>query len=164
MIKSILKWVGIFVFLFSGFAHAERRHTIELTGAVADPKIKKLTVEDLMRAFPKLSEITTEWRSEGRHQFKGILVREIVKKYAQPGVTKAQVTATNEYSQPLSAKDWDEWGALLAFEQDGDIIATKNKGTFRIIYDYQKFDKDMAVKSMLENDSVWQVVKIEFMK
>jgi len=162
--KSILMWVGVVVFLFSGFAHAERRHTIELIGAVANPQIKKLTVEELKKDFPQLSEITTEWRSEGRHQFKGVLLRDFVKKYAQSGVTKAKVTATNDYSQPLSAKDWDEWGALLAFEQDGEVIATKNKGTFRIVYDYQKFDKDMSAKSMLENNSVWQVVKVEFIK
>jgi hypothetical protein len=164
MKKSILKWMGVFIFLFSGLAQAERRHTIELTGAVSNPQLKNVSVEDLMKTFPQLAEITTQWRSEGRHQFKGILVRDFVKKYAQPGVTKVKMTATNEYSQALSAKDWDDWGALLAFEQDGEVIATKNKGTFRIVYDYLKFDKDMSVKSMLENNSVWQVVKVEFIK
>jgi hypothetical protein len=158
------KWIGIFIFLFGALTHAERRHVIELSGVVADPSLKQLSVETLKKDFPHLSSIKTEWRTEGKHEFEGVLIRDLVKKYAGPGVTKAKVTATNAYSQDLTAKDWDEWGALLAFQEGGTVIPTKNKGTFRIVYDYQKFDEKPAVKSMLENNSVWQVVKIEFLK
>ncbi|MGZ5278988.1 MAG: hypothetical protein ACXWC9_03550 [Pseudobdellovibrionaceae bacterium] len=158
------KWIAMFIFLFGVLTHAERRHVIELSGFVADPSLKQLTVDSLKKDFPRLSSIKTEWRTEGKQEFQGVLFQNLVKKYAGPGVTKAKVTATNAYSQDLSSKDWDDWGALLAFQEKGEIIPTKNKGTFRIVYDYQKFDEKPAVKSMLENNSVWQVVKIEFLK
>ncbi len=160
----MLKWVGI-LFVFLGcLAQAERRHTIALSGATQPSAPHELSVEVLMKDFPTLSSVTTEWRSEGKHEFKGILMRDFVKKYAQAGVKKARLTATNDYSQELSDKDFNEWNALLAFEEDGQVIATRNKGTFRVVYDYHKFDQNMAVKSMLENNSVWQVIKIEFVK
>ncbi len=158
------KWISLLVFLIGMGAHAERRHSIELSGALADPKIKTLTVEILSKDFPKLSVVETEWRDEGKHQFQGVSMQDFVHKYAAPGVTKAKVTATNDYSQSLTTKDWDDWGALLAFQEDGKIITTKNKGTFRIVYPYQKFDKDLSVKSMLESNSIWQVIKVEFIK
>ncbi len=157
-------WILIFAFLVGLGAQAERRHSIELSGALADPTIKTLTVETLTKDFPILSTVETEWRDEGKHQFKGVPMQDFVKKYAASGVTKAKVTATNDYSQPLTTKDWDEWGALLAFQEDGKVITTKNKGTFRIVYPYQKYNKDLSVKSMLENNSIWQVIKVEFIK
>lgn len=158
------KWLGLAVLVFSLMAQAERRHTIEFSGALSNPSVKKLTVETLTKDFPQLGRITTEWRGEGKHEFTGVWFRDLVRKYAAAGVTKAKVTATNDYSQDLTSKDWNDWNALLAFQEDGKIIATKNKGTFRIVYNYQQFDKDLAVKSMLENNSVWQVIKIEFLK
>jgi hypothetical protein len=157
-------WITILVCLIGIVAQAERRHTIKLSGALADSKTKTVTVESLAKDFHTLSVLDTEWRDEGKHQFKGVTFQDFVKKYASPGVTQAKVTATNDYSQVLTVKDWAEWGAFLAFQEDGQIISTKNKGTFRIIYPYQKFDKDLSVKSMLEGNSVWQVIKVEFIK
>lgn len=164
MQKWIKVWIGILAFLWAGLCLAERRHAIEISGALANPQIKTLTVESLMKDFPELAAIETNWRNEGKHQFKGVRLKDLVQKYAAPGVTKAKVTATNAYSQVLSVKDWDDWGALVAFQEDGQVIATKNKGTFRIVYPYQQYDKNMSVKSMLENNSVWQIVHIEFSK
>jgi hypothetical protein len=160
----MLKWIAILFVFMGGLAHAERRHTIALSGAVRPSAPHELTVETLTKDFPTLSAVTTEWRSEGKHEFKGVLLRDFVKKYAQAGVMKVKVTATNDYSQELSEKDLQEWDALLAFQEDGQVITTKNKGTFRIVYDYHKYDRNMAVKSMLENNSVWQVIKTEFVK
>ena len=158
------KWLSLAVLTISLFAQAERRHTIELSGALANPSVKTLTVESLTQDFPQLAAITTEWRGEGKHEFKGVWLKDLIQKYAAAGVTKAKITATNAYSQDLTSKDWNDWSALVAFQEDGKVIATKNKGTFRIVYNYQQFDKDLAVKSMLENNSVWQIIKIEFLK
>lgn len=159
--KALILFIAISI---GFFAHAERQHSIELSGALLDPKVNKLTVDSLNKDFPNLSSVSTEWRAEGVKKFEGVLFKDLLAKYAAQGVAKAKVTATNAYSQVLIEKDIQIWGALLAYKQDGQVIPTKDKGTFRVVYDFKKYEKDATVKPVLEGNAVWQVIKIEFIK
>lgn len=160
-----MKQIALLICLiFSLQAFAERRHSIELTGAVKDKAIKTLSVEQLEKDFPNLAKAKYEWREEGQHEFQGVYLKDFVAKYAAEGVSKMKVIATNAYSQTLSSKDWDEWAGMLAFKEDGKVISTTNKGTFRVMYDFKKYEKDMAVSPILAANAVWQVNKIEFIK
>lgn len=156
--KTILiVWLIFFTFTSSA---AERRHKLKVTGGHVD----QLTVETLEKDFPKLASYKTSLQKEEIQLFEGVLFSDLMKKYAPPGTTKVKVSATNNYSQTLTEKDIHDWKALLAFKSNGKVIPTKTRGTFRVVYDYNKYKEDPAVEVVLDTNSVWQAISIEFLK
>lgn len=142
---------------------AERRHKLKLIGE-AKKVGQVLTVEELKKDFPKLQKLKTAFRDEKQMECEGITFADLVAKYAKDGVTKVKVKATNNYEQTLDQKDIKEWNAFLAFLADGKDIPTATRGTFRVIYDYEKFKAAPIDLNRIESASVWQVVEIEFLK
>lgn len=142
---------------------AERRHKLKLKGEVKKAG-QVLTVEDLKKDFPELKKLKTAFRDEKSMDYEGVTVADLVAKYGKDGVTKVKVKATNNYEQTLDQKDIKEWNAFMAFIADGKDIPTATRGTFRVIYDYEKFKGTPIELNRIESASVWQVVEIEFIK
>ena len=142
-----------------------RHHQIELKGKVAENSPHSLSVKKILVDFPRIETVSTKWREDGPIYLQGISLKNFVAKYGAPGVTKVRITAINEYSQTLTSRDWDDWNAFLAFqESNGNPISTRNRGTFRIIYDYEKYESDMQVINIIEANSIWQITRVEFLK
>lgn len=165
---TLNKFLLLFVFSYILFPSistskpSERQHKLNLV--FEDGKTTEFSVDKIEKDFPVLNKLKTSLQGEPVQQFEGVLISDFVAKYAPAGTTKLKVSATNNYTQTLTDKDWKEWGAFLAFKSDGKTISTKTRGTFRVIYDYEKFKSNKEIISILETNSVWQVIKIEFIK
>lgn len=162
MFANLLSFLVCFSFSITTLA-SERQHKLMLLGAAKSPG-RVLTVEHLKKDFPKLTSLKVAFRDEQVFTYEGVLVSDFIAKYAEPGVTKVKMKATNNYIQTLDATDIVEWKALLTWSADGKIIPTTSRGTFRVMYDYPAYKDKPEVVSKMENNSVWQVVEITFEK
>jgi hypothetical protein len=159
IMKSLV--VSVAVLLLSVTVHSEeRQNKLKVIGG----NVKELSVSALEKDFPKLTKLKTSLQKEEVQLFEGVLFSDLIKKYGNSGTAKVKVSATNNYAQILSEKDIKDWEALLAFKSDGKVISTKTRGTFRVVYDYAKYKKEKDIDVVLDTNSVWQVITIEFLR
>jgi|GEM_PF-4865092 len=139
-----------------------RTHTIELDGALAPDAPRALTVDRLTRDFPRLTKFVIGlWQEEAPQTLEGVLLKDLVSRYAAPGITSVSIVATNEYTSTFLPADWQKNGALLAFKSNGVLIPTRMRGTFRVAFDYAAHPKLEA--DIFDMKWVWQVKKITFL-
>lgn len=162
MLNKIVIFITSAVVAFAANS-AERQHKLKLLGEAKNAG-QVLTAAQLKKDFPNLKKLKTGFRDEKVMEYEGVTIADLIEKYAKPGVTKVKVKATNNYEQVLEQQDIKEWNAFMAFVADGKDIPTATRGTFRVIYDYEKFKAKTLELSKIESASVWQVVEIEFIK
>ncbi|MFB2874335.1 molybdopterin-dependent oxidoreductase [Aeromonas jandaei] len=109
-------------------------------------------------ALPQ-SEVTTKtpW-TEGSHTYRGVLLRELVKKYGLKS-SEVKAMAVNDYWAAVPVEDGDKYPVLVAEKQDGKPLTLRNKGPLWIIYplsDYPDLNKELYHSRM-----VWQLIGLE---
>lgn len=161
MLKNYLMIiVGITLVSATSLAN-QRQHQIKLIGQ-KNNQIKQLTVEQIEIDIKNKVTLKTSLQGEPVQTFEGVSVKDFVEFYAPAKTKKMKITAINNYSQTLTEQDWNDWMALLAYKSDGKIIATKSRGTFRVIYDYEKYKNTPNLVTQ-ETNSVWQITEIQFL-
>ena len=99
----------------------------------------------------------TPW-TEGSHTYRGVLLRELVKKYGLKS-SEVKAMAVNDYWAAVPVEDGDKYPVLVAEKQDGKPLTLRNKGPLWIIYplsDYPDLNKELYHSRM-----VWQLIGLE---
>ncbi len=110
-------------------------------------------------ALPQV-EFTTEtpWTS-GNQQFSGPSLGTLAALGGVP-VTKARVTALNDYEMDVPAEDWEKNGAILASRRNGATMPVVDKGPYWVMYPISSDPKLDA--QFYHGRMVWQVKAIVF--
>ena len=138
-----------------------RTPSITLLGALKPGVANRISIDSLLKDFPKLHTFkAAKWQAEAPQEFEGVLVSDLVATYGRQDVNELLFSATNKYASTLPAADWREHGALLAFRSNGQLISTRNRGTFRVVFDYARHPQ--LEQRIYDMKWVWQVESITF--
>ena len=149
--------VAVIFFSFQVFA-SEREHKLKV---ITVGGVKTYSIADLNKLFPAHAEVTTSLQKEPQQKFEGIYLKDLVAKWSNGAASKIRMTATNKYTVFLEPVDWNERNALFAWKSDGKNIPTRDRGSFRVVYDYGKWAEDKETYVKLETNSIWQIVELE---
>jgi len=143
------------------FASPSRTHKITLLGALKRGAPTQVSLDLLLKDVPKTHAFKApKWQEEAPQEFEGVLLSDFVAAYGRPNVVELLVVATNKYASSLLAADWRENGAMLAFRSNGALIPTRNRGTFRVVFDYVRHPK--LEQQVYDMKWVWQVESLTF--
>ncbi|SBS31059.1 hypothetical protein MAQ5080_01842 [Marinomonas aquimarina] len=100
-------------------------------------------------------EITTQtpWE-EGVHHYVGFDPSDLLEQLEADG-NVIRLTAFNQYITEVPLTDFEELGAIIAYQMDGADIPVRNKGPLMVIYDFDQYPE-------LRNEtyygrSIWQI-------
>ncbi|MCZ8083995.1 MAG: oxidoreductase [Fuscovulum sp.] len=103
-------------------------------------------------------ETTTIW-TDGPQVFRGVSLQRLVEILGAEGSVVA-ASALNDYMVEIPLTDAVEGGPMLAFEQNGQVLAVRDKGPLWLVYPY---DSESAYQSeVIYARSIWQVKQMEF--
>jgi hypothetical protein len=103
-------------------------------------------------------ETTTIW-TDGPQVFRGVSLQRLVEILGAEGSVVA-ASALNDYMVEIPLTDAVEGGPMLAFEQNGQALAVRDKGPLWLVYPY---DSESAYQSeVIYARSIWQVKQMEF--
>lgn len=111
------------------------------------------TLETLPRITIKTS---TPW-TDGVQQFEGVLVRDILATAGARGDT-VKATAANDYAVEIPAVDFERYPVIIAFRQNGQPIARREKGPLWIIYPLDDHREIQNVE--FHGRMVWQLKEL----
>lgn len=100
---------------------------------------------------------STPW-TEGVQVFTGLPLNQLL---AHIGATptRLKVAAINEYRVEVPASDAIEGGPILAWEQSGKLLSTREKGPLWLLYPFDSKAEYRTEK--IHSRAVWQVVQID---
>lgn len=102
-------------------------------------------------------ETSTIW-TEGRHEFKGVALADLLQSVGAPQ-SAIRATALNDYSVEIPANDAVPGAALVAYEMDGAPMSIREKGPLWIVY---PFDSQASFRTeVVYSRSIWQLDRIE---
>lgn len=113
-----------------------------------------------LEAMPRTEFTTSTVWTEGRHQFAGVALTDLLDAVEAHG-GRLRVSAVNDYAIDLPLDDPTSSHAVLAYEFDGAPMSRRGKGPLWLVYPYDS-SPDLQTEAIYAR-SVWQVVKIEAM-
>lgn len=119
----------------ASLAAPQGNQILEVSGSIAvknsgdSAKFDLAMLEKIGVAKVKTS---TAW-TEGEPQFEGVLVRDLLKALGATGNTVTAV-AINDYKVEIPVADFNKYGVILAYRQDGKELRIRDKGPLWIIY------------------------------
>lgn len=139
---------------------ADRRLvSIRLTGQVAERTPQRITVEDLER-LPQTEYTVRDPYTKRRTTFRGVLVRDFVKRYGRAEVGALRFRALDDFKAELDRSDWERWDVLLATRADGARMTIATNGPARIVFPY---DRSSEINATIYNDKwIWQINRVAF--
>ncbi len=137
----------------------DRAARIKLTGNIALTTPKHIKVTDIEQSS------LTEYRVKDPYTkkdttYKGVLLRDFVKKYGQRNIKKIIMLAIDGYRVEFLIDEWTRWDILLATRKNGSYMGIKEGGPARIVFPYHNSNDIDKVKS--HPKWIWQIKKIEF--
>lgn len=142
-------------------AMPRREHTLKLLGAVRADAPKTVSVSDLEATDLTFAKIRTSFKDETPAVFEGVLLKDLARKFGSPGAKKVRVVAVNAYEQVLPLEGWKGPEVLLAYKQNGEVIAPSKRGTFRLVMDLK--GQSALQRETLYPYFVWSVGALEFL-
>ncbi|MCP4294954.1 MAG: molybdopterin-dependent oxidoreductase [Proteobacteria bacterium] len=132
---------------------------IKLTGDIFQNAPEYLTITDIEQSS------LTEYRVRDPYTkkdttYKGVLLRDFIKKYGHHNVKKIIMLAIDGYRVEFLIDEWARWDILLATQKNGYYMGIKQGGPARIVFPYHKSKDIDKVKS--HPKWIWQIKKIEF--
>lgn len=155
--------VGVFAVMAVVTVQAASATELALRWVKADGSVvaeKTLSTEEV-EALPQTTFTTnTPWTTEPT-KFTGPTFAELAA--LAPGkVTKAEVTALNDYSAEMPADDWEKHGATLAVRVNGELMKIRDKGPFWVMYPIDQDPETLNIQ-LYHSRMVWQVQSIDFL-
>lgn len=112
----------------------------------------------MLKQLPVREIITeTPWE-EGSHHYVGFDPNDLLEQLDANG-NVIRLTAFNQYITEIPLTDFEELGAIIAYEMDGKDIAIRSKGPLMVIYDFEQHPE-------LRNEayygrSIWQIQSMQ---
>jgi len=142
-------------------ATGERIQKIKLYGAINEPAPFFITISDLEQLSLTEYPVFNPYRKK-TITYKGVLMKELVKKFGQPGVTKIMIGAIDGYQSEFIIQEWQKWNILFAFKADGELMGPDRNGPLKVIMPYDT-SPDMD-RVLYEPKWIWAINKITFKK
>ena len=124
----------------------------------------ELDLQTLEKNFIKIKSIETVTPYDtGIVKFEVIELAEILKfYYPKKDYKKITITATDGYSQNITKEELRAHIPFLAFKANQEYMTTKNRGTFRIVFNYGgKLDVE---KKSMDPKWVWSIKEISILE
>lgn len=162
--RATLKWgivllVAMLLLLpVQGFS-LERVAAVSLRGDISKATPAKVTVADLER-LPLVTYTTFNPYQMQRITYTGILLRDLVRIYAEPSCNSVTLTARDDYQVTFQETEWQRWDILLATRADGKKMSLSESGPVKIVMPYdtaEDIDHDIYTPKW-----IWLVASIEF--
>ena len=122
----------------------------------ADGKTAEFDREMLMNLDVINLQTATPW-SEGVDLYRGPLLRSVMAAVGAQTSTLS-VTALNDYSAVVPAKDGDDYDVILAMDMNGQPMSVRNKGPIFLLYPFS--NNPSLNNEVIHNRSVWQIKSI----
>ena len=87
-----------------------------------------------LEQLPTYQVTTTTFWPEDDGSYAGPLLADLLKQGGLEQSSAIRVRARDGFSQVIPRQDWERWPMLLATRRDGQVMSTRNKGPYRIIY------------------------------
>ncbi len=129
-----------------------------LTLVGADGAVSDLTLEQLS-AMPQADVITENEFTDGKVDYRGPLMRDVVEMAGLQDAETVRVTAANDYFVDIPTQDFKDYDVILAMEADGERLSRREKGPLWLMYpisDHAALRDPIYLRRL-----IWQVVRIE---
>lgn len=142
--------------LLTTSAAAEDAVILTVDGKTRDGLVHTFTLADLQRLTQDTIRTGTPW-TDGQSDYHGVVLAELMEAVGAEG-TSAWVAAINDYAADVPLSDFAEYGVVLAYSRDGELLEVQDKGPLFVIY---PFDDQPELRSeMYFSRAVWQVSRI----
>lgn len=96
---------------------------------------------------------------DGKREFSGPLVREVLAKVGRSDAREVIFTAVNDYTVTIPAEDFASFPVILALRMDGQLFSRRDKGPIWLMYPIDDYKALQAPDT--NNKLIWQLVKME---
>jgi len=117
----------------------------------------QFTLADLSKMPMVDFETETIWFT-GSQKFAGVPLEALMQEI---GVTEGTliVSAADGHSIDFDLSLAKEFGSIIAYKRNGELLTVRKKGPLRLVYDYERFPP--LVRDKLYSHSIWQITRIE---
>ncbi len=147
--------IPVLALLHSG-ALAASSTALTLVGV--DGAASDLTLEQLS-ALPQVDVITENEFTDGKVDYRGPLMRDVLEAAGLQAAETVRVTAANDYFVDIPTQDFKDYDVILAMEADGERLSRREKGPLWLMYpisDHTELRDPIYLRRL-----IWQVVRIE---
>ncbi|MGH6762492.1 MAG: molybdopterin-dependent oxidoreductase [Phyllobacterium sp.] len=149
----------------SGFAQeplpaAKGEIILRITGDITNenaPDAAAFDREMLERVGTLTVTTSTAW-TDGKHEFTGVLVREVLERVGADKKTAARASALNDYSIEIPIADFQKYDVILAWRMDGKDLTARDKGPLWIVYPRDHFRELQDERN--DQRWVWQLNRL----
>jgi hypothetical protein len=130
---------------------------LQLVGAGSTETLD-LSIDDLAAMDQTTVATETEF-TDGKVEFSGPLVREVLERLGLDQAETVRFVAANDYYVDIPVSDFTEYPVILAMDADGKRLSRRDKGPLWLMYpisDYPALKDPIYLRRL-----IWQVVRIE---
>jgi len=133
---------------------------LTITGAIEHVNAEGRAEFDraMLKALGTTSFATTTSWTDGKPEFEGVLVRDVLRAVGATG-SSIEAIAINDYSVKIPLSDFDRYDVLLALNMNGKKLTHRDKGPIWIVY--PRDDHDELHTASTDAKWIWQLTKID---
>lgn len=169
--------IQIFSFIVITFANAQatssnNNHGSQQLGQPTGPivlevhgKINKTNHEntalfdiEMLFHLPEHQLTTSTVVTDGKHQFKGFLLTDLLE-YLQVYGNTITATALNDYAVKIDRQELYDFNVIVAYEMDGKRLHTSDKGPLWIVYPRDDYKELQDIR--YDYRWVWQLYRLD---
>lgn len=151
--------LGIAIMVFMANVLAARAETaLVLSRGPGNVEILEFSLDEL-RAMPQTTIVTENEFTDGKVEYRGPLVRDVLERLALNQADTIRFTAVNDYYVDIPTSDFTRFDAILALEADGKPLSRRDKGPIWLMYPIS--DHDALQAPIYVNRLIWQIYRIE---
>lgn len=118
----------------------------------------EFTLEELA-ALPQATIVTENEFTDGKVEYIGPLVRDVLEHLALDDAETIRFTAANDYYVDVPTSDFRKYNVILALEADGARLSRRDKGPLWLMYPLS--DHSELNDPIYNTRLIWQVVRID---
>lgn len=155
---SMLALIFLFALAHPAFGMALQ---LKITGKITNftnptKREYRLTEQEILSMEKNSIRTSTNWTSA--HNFSGFRVMDLLKKVGATG-THLEIHCLDDYIYTIPISDISKYGAILAYEKDGNRITIKEFGPLGLIYPRDQYPTELSGPEM-DAKSTWHVTHI----
>lgn len=112
----------------------------------------------MLKQLPEHVLHTSTSVTEGRHVFKGVLLRDLLERLGATG-SVVIATALNDYTSEIPVSDFHTYDVMAALTMDGKALTPRDKGPLWIVYPRDDHEELQDIR--YDYRWVWQLKHLE---